>query len=77
MQQDNRFYSLDELEDREEELKAECLIYGGSEANPHVLLTPTEYRAKLYILTRETRWMDIGTGQFRILLSKDGLEHYM
>ena len=42
-----------------------------------MLLTAQQYRAKLYILTRETRWLDIGTGYFRILLSKDNREHYM
>lgn len=25
----------------------------------------------------DTKWIDIGTGYFRILLTKDGQEHYM
>jgi len=25
----------------------------------------------------DNKWIDIGTGHFRILLSKDGEEHYM
>lgn len=74
---DDRFHSLAELEELEDELSREGQIYGGSSANPHTLLTPQAYRAKLYILTEETRWLDIGTGYFRILLSKDGAEHYM
>lgn len=45
--------------------------------NSHVLLSPQEYRAKLYWLDQENRWKDIGTGRFRLLLSKDGEEHYI
>ena len=45
--------------------------------NQHVLLSPQEYRAKFYWLDQENRWIDIGTGRFRILLSKDGIEHYI
>lgn len=43
----------------------------------HILLTPQEYRAKLYSLNMDNKWIDIGTGHFRILLSKDNEEHYM
>jgi len=42
-----------------------------------MLLMPQQYRARLYVLDIETKWIDIGTGNFRILLAKDGQEHYM
>jgi hypothetical protein len=47
-------------------------MYGGSINNPHMLLMPHQYRARLYVLDTDTRWVDIGTGNFRILLAKDG-----
>ena len=31
----------------------------------------------MYFLDPDTKWIDIGTGYFRILLTKDGEEHYM
>ena len=31
----------------------------------------------MYWLDQENRWKDIGTGRFRLLLSKDGEEHYI
>lgn len=74
---DERFYTLAELEGMEEEFSRQASAYGGNSNNPHVLLTAQSYRAKLYFLNKEMRWLDIGTGHFRILLSKDGLEHYM
>jgi hypothetical protein len=42
-----------------------------------MLLMPQPYRARLYFLDPDTKWIDIGTGYFRILLTKDGSEHYM
>lgn len=77
--QDNEelFYSLAELDAMEDELNRQSLAYGGTPTNPHMLLMPQQYRARLYYLDPETRWIDIGTGYFRILLTKDGSEHYM
>ena len=50
---------------------------GNAHHSAHVLLSPQEYRAKLYWLDQENRWKDIGTGRFRLLLSKDNEEHYI
>jgi hypothetical protein len=33
----------------------------------HVLLTPHQYRAKLYFLNTDGKWIDVGTGYFRVL----------
>ena len=77
-QNDKRFYSLVEL--AEMEPMFERKFYDGNTGsgsgvasvhNTHVLLSPQEYRAKLYWLDPENRWKDIGTGRFRLLLSKD------
>ena len=76
---DKRFYSPEEL------LKLEPIFDqrfsvgtgGGQPSQTHVLLSPLEYRAKFYWLDQENRWIDIGTGRFRILLSKDNIEHYI
>ena len=69
---ESMFYTLQELDAIEEDLAKQQLMYGGSSNNPHMLLMPQQYRARLYVLDVETRWIDIGTGNFRILLSKDG-----
>lgn len=61
----------------EEDLAKQAMAYGGSQNNPHMLLMPQQYRARLYFLDPDTKWIDIGTGYFRILLTKDGSEHYM
>jgi hypothetical protein len=61
----------------EEDLAKHAMAYGGSQNNPHMLLMPQQYRARLYYLDPDTKWIDIGTGYFRILLTKDGQEHYM
>lgn len=74
---DNLFYTIAELESMEDELARQTHVYGGSPNNPHMLLMPQQYRARLYFLDPETKWVDIGTGYFRILLTKDGNEHYM
>jgi hypothetical protein len=71
------FYSLTELDAIEDDLAKQALAYGGSQSNPHMLLMPQYYRARLYFLDPETKWIDIGTGYFRILLTKDQSEHYM
>ena len=75
---DRRFYSLAELTKMEAHFEKKFQAGGGSSSNnQHVLLSPQEYRAKFYWLDQENRWIDIGTGRFRILLSKDGIEHYI
>ena len=50
---------------------------GANIGNQPMLLSPQEYRAKLYWLDNENKWQDMGTGRFRILLSKDNEEHYI
>jgi hypothetical protein len=78
VEEDPRFYTLAELQEREAILEAQCLPYGNANMqSAHILLTPQEYRAKLYSLNTDNKWIDIGTGHFRILLSKDNEEHYM
>ena len=75
---DKRFYSLPELTKMEPIFEKKFQAGGGlSSNNHHVLLSPQEYRAKFYWLDQENRWIDIGTGRFRILLSKDNIEHYI
>ena len=69
---ESQFYTLPELDTMEEDLAKQQLMYGGSSNNPHMLLMPQQYRARLYVLDTDTRWVDIGTGNFRILLAKDG-----
>jgi len=78
-QNDKRFYSLAELVEMEPmfERKFYYDSCGSYTLNSHVILSPQEYRAKLYWLDNENRWKDIGTGRFRLLLSKDGEEHYI
>lgn len=78
VEEDPRFYTLAELQERELILEAQCTPYGNANLqSAHILLTPQEYRAKLYSLNMDNKWIDIGTGHFRILLSKDNEEHYM
>ena len=75
-QNDKRFYTLVEI--AEMEPMFERKYYDEKNAtSAHVILSPQEYRAKLYWLDSENRWKDIGTGRFRLLLSKDGEEHYI
>ena len=78
-QNDRRFYTLEELEQLEPQFDKKFNLNGsgGSTGNQHMLLSPQEHRAKLYWLDQENKWKDIGTGRFRILLSKDGEEHYI
>ena len=71
------FFTLSELDQMEEDLAKQALQYGGSPGNVHTLLMPQQYRARLYFLDEDTKWVDIGTGYFRILLTRDGSEHYM
>jgi len=42
-----------------------------------VLLTPHPYRAKLYFLNGDGKWLDVGTGYFRCLLDREETEYYM
>lgn len=78
-QNDKRFYSLAELAEMEPMFERKFYYDSGGSytLNSHVILSPQEYRAKLYWLDNENRWKDIGTGRFRLLLSKDGEEHYI
>ena len=77
-QNDKRFYTLSELAVMEPIFERKFYDGGSSNShNAHELLSPKEYRAKLYWLDQENRWKDIGTGRFRLLLSKDGEEHYI
>jgi len=79
-QNDKRFYTLAQLAEMEPQFERK-FYEGGSQnqnaLNAHVILSPQEYRAKLYWLDNENRWKDIGTGRFRLLLSKDEEEHYI
>ena len=76
-QNDKRFYTLAELAEMEPMFERQFYNDGSgagggaNQHNAHVLLSPMEYRAKLYWLDPENRWKDIGTGRFRLLLSKD------
>lgn len=70
-QNDKRFYTLIELADMEPIFERQFDGRDQMVHNAHVLLSPQEYRAKLYWLDTENRWKDIGTGRFRLLLSKD------
>ena len=45
--------------------------------NSHVLLTPHTYRAKLYFLNGDGKWLDVGTGYFRCLLDREDTQYYM
>ena len=75
---DKRFYSAEELLKLEPVFQKKFSVGTGGQPNQtHVLLSPLEYRAKFYWLDQENRWIDIGTGRFRILLSKDNIEHYI
>ena len=78
-QNDKRFYTLVELAEMEPMFERQFYNDGSgtNQHNAHVLLSPQEYRAKLYWLDPENRWKDIGTGRFRLLLSKDQEEHYI
>ena len=77
-QNDRRFYTLNELAVMEPIFERKFCDGGSTNShNAHELLSPKEYRAKLYWLDQENRWKDIGTGRFRLLLSKDGEEHYI
>jgi hypothetical protein len=40
-------------------------------------LTPHAYRAKLYFLNGDGKWLDVGTGYFRCLLDREETEYYM
>ena len=72
-QNDRRFYTLAELAEMEPMFERQFYsdVNSTNQHNAHVLLSPQEYRAKLYWLDPENRWKDIGTGRFRLLLSKD------
>ena len=76
-QNDKRFYTLAEIAEMEPSFELKYYDSDKNGSSTHVILSPMEYRAKLYWLDQENRWKDIGTGRFRLLLSKDGEEHYI